>query len=239
MLALEVKNLHKSFSGFTVLDNVSLTVEAGERHAIIGPNGAGKTTLFNIICGSLRADSGEVWIFGENSGQIPPYMRARMGMARTFQKNNLLFGLTLKDNIDLALRGKRLPEELSYFLSTWGLQDRQTMRAGELSYGEQRQVELLLAIVQKPRLILLDEPTAGMSPVETDIIFRMISTLPRAITLLIIEHDMDIVFKLSDRVTVLHNGKTIGAGRPDEVRSNARVKEIYLGIAPGGEENDA
>ncbi|MGI5920718.1 MAG: ABC transporter ATP-binding protein [Syntrophomonadaceae bacterium] len=230
MKILEVKNLNKSFSGFKVLKDVSMTVEAGERRGIIGPNGAGKTTLFNIISGNLRADKGEVWIFGNNVGHLLVYQRARMGMARTFQKNTLFFGLNLQDNIALALKGKESAENISRFLVSWGLEDKQKTRVGELSYGEQRQIEFLLAIVQSPSLVLLDEPTAGMSPAETEIIAQMIKSLSREITLLIIEHDMDIIFKVCDRVTILHNGEIIGDGKPDEIKANPRVKEVYLGL---------
>lgn len=234
MKALEIKSLSKNFGGLTVLRDISFWAENGERVAIIGPNGAGKTTLFNIISGTLPADNGEVWILGKNACRLRPYQRARLGMARTFQRNNLFFGLTLRENIHLARRGKPITADLAEFLETWNMKDKQAMRVEELAYGEQRQVELVLALVQAPHLILLDEPTAGMSPAETDAMAGMIRGLSRGITILIIEHDMDIVFELCDRIMVLHNGTIIGDGKPGEVKANPRVREVYLGIQNEG-----
>ncbi len=229
MKALEVIRLKKSFGGVTVLENISFSIENGERVAIIGPNGAGKTTLFNIICGNLPADSGEVWISEKTASGLRPYQRARMGMARTFQKNNLFFGLTLRENIYLARRGKPMNSELLKFIETWNLKDKQDIRIESLSYGEQRQVELVLALFQNPRLILLDEPTAGMSPAETEVISNMINELPRGITIIVIEHDMEVVFKLCERIMVLYNGTVICDGDPGAVKADLLVTEVYLG----------
>lgn len=234
MKALAVKDLTKSFGGLRVLQNVAFSLESGERRAIIGPNGAGKTTLFNIISGTIRPDAGEVLLFGKNVTRISTHRRSRLGLARTFQKNNLFFNLSLLDNINLALLVNKIPSSPQSFIQKWDLWDKRNIRVGELSYGEQRQVELLLALAQSPRILLLDEPTAGISPVETEVIAAMINALPRDITILIIEHDMDVVFNLADRITVLHLGRVFYEGDPESVKSDHRVKEVYLGT-DGGE----
>jgi len=234
MKALAVKGLTKSFGGLKVLQNVAFSLESGERRAIIGPNGAGKTTLFNIISGTIQPDAGEVLLFGKNITRISTHRRSRLGLARTFQKNNLFFNLSLLDNINLALLINKIPSSPQSFIKKWDLWDKRDTRVGELSYGEQRQVELLLALAQLPRILLLDEPTAGISPVETEVIAAMINALPRDITILIIEHDMDVVFNLADRITVLHLGRVFYEGDLESVKSDQRVKEVYLGT-DGGE----
>ena len=234
MKALAVKGLTKSFGGLKVLQNVAFSLESGERRAIIGPNGAGKTTLFNIISGTIQPDAGEVLLFGKNITRISTHRRSRLGLARTFQKNNLFFNLSLLDNINLALLINKIPSSPQSFIKKWDLWDKRDTRVGELSYGEQRQVELLLALAQLPRILLLDEPTAGISPVETEVIAAMINALPRDITILIIEHDMDVVFNLADRITVLHLGRVFYEGDLESVKSDHRVKEVYLGT-DGGE----
>lgn len=229
MKALEVKGLSKDFGGLQVLKQVSFSVEPGERRAIIGPNGAGKTTLFNIISGIVRPSSGEVLLFGQNITRMIPYRRSRLGLARTFQKNNLFFNLSLYENIRLALLTDNWHIKPRDFLKSWGLWRKRKIRVGDLSYGEQRQVEILLALAQTPKILLLDEPTAGMSAAETELITHMITNLPRDITVMIIEHDMEVLFNLADRVTVLHQGQILCEGEKDEVRSDHRVKEVYLG----------
>lgn len=229
MKVLAVNGLTKSFGGLTVLQNVAFSLEPGERRAVIGPNGAGKTTLFNIISGTLSPDAGEVLLFGKNVTRLSTHHRSRLGLARTFQKNNLFFNLSLLDNINLALLVNKNSSSPENFLKKWALWDKRHTRVGELSYGEQRQVELLLALAQSPKLLLLDEPTAGVSPVETEVVSSMIKALPRDITVLIIEHDMDVVFNLADRITVLHLGRILCEGDTAGVKSDARVKEVYLG----------
>lgn len=229
MKALEVKNISKNFGGLKVLKNVSFSVEAGERRAIIGPNAAGKTTLFNVISGILKPDTGNIEFFGKNITGLKPFQRARLGIARTFQKNNLFSSLSVMENLKLAMgrhKAKVKPDEL---LENFGLQERKLSRICELSYGEQRQVEILLALAQSPKLILLDEPTAGMSPVETEAICRIIGSLPRDIAILMIEHDLEVVFNLADRVTVLHLGEVICEDDRVKIRDNVRVREAYLG----------
>ncbi len=234
MKALEVKDITKKYGGLKVLRHLSLSVAPGERRAIIGPNGAGKTTLFNTITGLSKPDSGKIYIFGKNVTRLSAYHRARLGLSRTFQRNNLFFNLTLLDNINLALHVNRSPQKARDFLQHWGLYHRKNVKVKELSYGEQRQVELLLALVQSPRLMLLDEPTAGISQGESRVITRMIQGLPREVTVIIIEHDMEVVFNLADRITVLNRGQILYEGTAAEVRTHPAVKEIYLGSA--GEE---
>lgn len=236
MKALEVTGLCKNFGGLSVLQGVSFSVHTGERKAIIGPNGAGKTTLFNIISGMIKPTAGEIFMFGKNVTGLSPYRRSRLGLARTFQKNNLFFNLTVFDNIQLALAVGNPLQNPREFLKHWGLWKKRKTPVGELSYGEQRQVELLLALAQSPRLILLDEPTAGMSPAETEMIIEMLAALPQEITVLIVEHDMGVVFRLADRITVLHHGRVLCEGDADLIKSDPRVKEAYLGTA--GEEVD-
>lgn len=231
MKVLEIKNISKNFGGVKVLQDISFFVNSGERRAIIGPNGAGKTTLFNIISGTLKPNTGEIFLFGENVIKFPPYRRAKLGLARTFQKNNLFLGLSLLDNINLALRINNSSFNSREILKNWDLWNKRKVRVGELSHGEQRQVELLLALAQSPKLIILDEPTAGMSPLETQMITKMVASLPPEITILIIEHDMEVVFNLADRITVLHYGQILCEGNKQEIKSNQQVKDVYLGSA--------
>ncbi|TGE32134.1 ATP-binding cassette domain-containing protein [Desulfosporosinus sp. Sb-LF] len=231
MKALETKSLTKQFGGLAVLQEISLHVEKGERRAIIGPNGAGKTTLFNTISGLIKPNAGEIFIFGEKVTQLSSYRRARLGLARTFQQNNLFFNLNLLENINLAISSHKDKFTPRDFLEKWGWWEKRDIPVKELSYGEQRQVELLLALAQTPRLLLLDEPTAGMSSAETNKITTMIGNLSREITVLIIEHDMKVVFDFADQITVLNYGRVLFEGAKGEVRSNERVKEVYLGSA--------
>lgn len=244
--ALRVENLGKHFGGLQVLEKLSFSVAAGERRAIIGPNGAGKTTLFNVIAGELPASEGKIFLFGEDVTGLPNYRRARLGLARTFQKNNLFLNLTVLDNLALVLQKKlglekvwfrprsrggfpRIYDEAMTTLETWQLAARADLPVGELSYGEQRQMEILLGLASGPRLLLLDEPTAGMSMAETRQILDLLRRLPPAVTLLIIEHDMDVVFGLADRITVLYYGRVLAEGTPEEIRADQRVREVYLG----------
>jgi len=229
MKALEINKVSKNYGGLMVLKDVCFTLEQGERRAIIGPNGAGKTTLFNIISGIIKPDSGEIYLSGHNVTRLSTYLRARLGLARTFQRNTLFNSLSIEDNIKLALRKEQSNSKIIDILKSWGLWDKRKFLVKELSYGEQRQIEILLALVQSPQIIILDEPTAGMSPTETEMITEMIKSLSRKITVLIIEHDMDVVFDLADKISVLHNGQILCEGSPDEIKSNPLVKEVYLG----------
>lgn len=244
MSHLEVVNLSKAFGGLQALDKVSLAVEPGERHAIIGPNGAGKSTLFNVITGEVAPASGDVTFSGRDITRLPIHERANLGLGHTFQRNNLFMGLTVFENVRLASQHRhrvnrhwfravesfsQVQEEAEAILAQVGLLPQQKQVVGELAYGQQRALEIALALATEPKVLLLDEPTAGMSPGETAEMVQLIGDLPRSLTMMIVEHDMDVIFSLADRITVLHYGQIIGSGAPDEVRRDARVQEIYLG----------
>jgi branched-chain amino acid transport system ATP-binding protein len=241
---LKVERLYKSFKGLQVLKDVSLEVRPGERHVIIGPNGAGKTTLFNCITGTLPIDQGIVSVNGKQISGLPPYTAVRVGMSRTFQKNNLFGSLTVEENVHLAIlacktyrfnffrpshKYNELLDEAEHLLKQWNLWERRSRIVNELSYGEQRLLEVLLALASKPQILLLDEPTSGMSPAETIQTTKLIQSMPRSITLLVIEHDMDVVFSIADRITVLHHGEVFISGAPEEISGDERVKDIYFG----------
>nr|WP_245251920.1 ABC transporter ATP-binding protein [Paenibacillus sediminis] len=241
---LKVEGLSKSFKGLQVLKNVSLEVEPEERHIIIGPNGAGKTTLFNCITGVLPINEGTVSIQGKMIADLPSHTRVSEGMSRTFQKNNLFGKLTVEENVHLAVTARKsyrfklfksllsykdMQQESQDLLKEWDLWERRNQTVDELSYGEQRLVEIMLAIATKPTILLLDEPTSGMSPAETIQTTKLIQKLPRTISLLVIEHDMEVVFSIADRITVLHHGEVFLSGKPEEIRNDQRVKDIYFG----------
>jgi branched-chain amino acid transport system ATP-binding protein len=243
--ALKVDRLSHAFGGLRALDGVTLAVEVGERRVILGPNGAGKTTLFNLITGLLSAQAGTIHLFDHDVSALAPYRRARLGLGRTFQITTLFPRLTVRESVLLAVQGadsarfsllrpasayRHLGPRAEGLLAEWGLADRGDVPTHELSYGEQRQVELLLALAGRPRALLLDEPTAGLSAVETAAVVTMIERFPRDVTVLLIEHDMDVALALADRVTVLHQGRVLAEGTRDEVRRDARVAEIYLGV---------
>jgi branched-chain amino acid transport system ATP-binding protein len=244
MSALIVSDVSRNFGGVQALSNVSLTVEPGERHLIIGPNGAGKTTLFNVLTGTFAASVGSVLLFGRDITVLPPYARARLGLTRTFQITNLFPRLTVLENVLLALQAtdgsafflhRRLRANEPLFrragalLDDWGLAEIAEKTTKEISYGEKRQLDLILAMAARPRVVLLDEPIAGLSAVEVVRVVDMIRKLPREITILMIEHDMDVAFELADRITVLHQGRLIADGDVDAIRSDPQVAEIYLG----------
>ncbi len=229
MKALELKNISKKYGSLQVLRDISIAFEVGERRALIGPNGAGKTTLFNILSGISKASSGEIYIFGKKVTAMPSHRRSRLALARTFQKNNLFFGLSLRDNLYLAGHSHHLPSMIREVLKNLDLWGKRNRRVGTLSYGEQRQVELLLALAQRPKILMLDEPTAGLSPVETQVITDMIKALPRNLTLLIIEHDMEVVYDLADQVAILHNGSILCEGEKDLIKSDVKALDAYLG----------
>ena len=236
----------RHFGALSALNGVSLAVAPRERRAIIGPNGAGKTTLFNVITGQLAPSAGRILFDGEPVAGLPPHTLARRGMGRSFQRTNLFLKLTVLENLRLAAaadgRGSydllgsverlRAPlERARGAADAVGLDGRLDELAGRLSYGEQRQLEVGVVLATGPKLMLLDEPTAGMSPEETVRMTRMLEGLPREVTLLIIEHDMDVVGSLAERVTVLHYGEVLTEGTFDEVKRDPRVYEVYLGSA--------
>ncbi|HET8999605.1 MAG TPA: ABC transporter ATP-binding protein [bacterium] len=244
---LVTERLTRRFGGVIAVNGVSLDVAAGERHAVIGPNGAGKTTLFNLISGELVPSSGHVRLGDHPITGLAPNKIATQGLARTFQRNNLLQNLEAVENVRLAVQAhttatrrlltptgrlRDLREAALILLARVGLEERASLPARVLSYGEQRQLELAVALAGRPRVVLLDEPTAGMSPAETAGMTSLLSRLGREQTLVIIEHDMDVVFAIADRITVLHLGEVIASGTPDEVRGHPRVQEVYLGAPP-------
>ena len=244
---LVIERLSRRFGALAALNGVSLTVAARERRAIIGPNGAGKTTLFNVITGHLSATSGQVTFAGASIDALSPDAIARRGISRSFQRTNVFPRLTVLENLRLAAgadghgsynllgrggrRWTRQVEQATAVADAVALGGRLREIAGRLSYGEQRQLEVGIALATRPGLLLLDEPTAGMSPEETERMTRMLEALPRDVTLLIIEHDMDVVASLADRVTVLHYGEVLTEGSFEHVKADPRVYEVYLGSA--------
>jgi branched-chain amino acid transport system ATP-binding protein len=238
---IEARDLRRVFGGIAALDGVTLSVAAGERRAIIGPNGAGKTTLFNVLTGELTPTSGTVRLDGEDVTRRQPHELARRGLARMYQRNELFDALTARDNVALAIAASAGPyrpfttppsSEMATsdeLLERVGLAGRAALPAKSLSHGERRQLELALALAQRPRVLLLDEPTAGMSSAETARIAELIATLDRSLTIVIVEHDMDVVFRLADRISVLHEGKVLAEGTPEQMRGDRVVNEVYLG----------
>jgi ABC-type branched-subunit amino acid transport system ATPase component len=242
--ALELQAVSKSFGGLRAVDGVTLEVRPGERRALIGPNGAGKTTLFNLIAGALPVSSGRIILFDRDVTAASASLRARHGLARTFQITNLFPDLSVRENCLLAIQAHSssrfaMLRPLSAFgdlqgraraaLEAVGLAGVADAVVRNLSHGEQRQLEIALALAGRPRMLLLDEPTAGLSPAESRLMAALLARLDPAITVLMIEHDMDIALELSPRVTVLHYGCVIADGSRDEVRADPQVREIYLG----------
>jgi branched-chain amino acid transport system ATP-binding protein len=240
---LELDGVSRRFGELRAVDDVTVTVAGGARHALIGPNGAGKSTLFNLVGGALRPGAGTIRYAGQDITRLPEWRRARLGIARTFQHSSLLLGCTVLDNVLVGVqrevgarlwplgrsRRRVLHDRSREALAAVGLTDRETHAAGALSHGERRQLELAMALAMKPRLLLLDEPAAGMSPAETAGLTTLLADLPRDVTVLLIEHDLDVVFGFADTVSVLHLGRVLVTGTPDEVRAHDRVREAYLG----------
>jgi branched-chain amino acid transport system ATP-binding protein len=245
MTSLVVRDLVKRFNSIDAVAGVTLVVAPGERRVIIGPNGAGKTTLFHCIAGAHLPTSGTIKHNGRDITRLSPNARARQGLARTFQITNLFPSLTLTENVLLALtavetmgarrlfmpmHGDRLRmDRAARLLSDWGLV-RHERQVRHISYGEQRQLELALALASEPRLLLLDEPMAGLSAAESARVMTLISSLPREVSILMIEHDMDMALELADQVSVMHQGKIIAEGDSASIRANAQVQELYLGV---------
>jgi branched-chain amino acid transport system ATP-binding protein len=243
-VVLRFEEVVVAFGALRAVDGVTLAISAGERRAIIGPNGAGKTTLFNAATGVIGPARGRIVFLGRDITRLPPHRRARLGIARTFQITNLFPTLTVTDNIALAARalaarkfsllgsprlnGKELAR-IEHVLGAARLLGRSDTPVEQLSYGEQRQLELALALVGQPRLLLLDEPAAGLSPAERIIVGDIIRPLSRDITVILIEHDMDLALGLVDCVTCMHEGRVLAEGTPDAIRRDARVQEVYLG----------
>lgn len=244
MALLEVKNLYKDFSGLKVLFGINLRVEEGERHAIIGPNGAGKSTIFNVITGKYSPTQGRVIFKGRDITGLPAHQIARLGLARSFQITNIFRGMTVFENVRNAVlsrlgvrysiyptlgRLNRVTEETERILDQIGLLDRKDELAGELAHGHQRALEIGLTIAMDPVLVLLDEPTAGMSSNETKETVKLIERVTKGKALLIVEHDMEVVFSLADRISVIYYGQVLASGLPQDIRMDQRVKDAYLG----------
>jgi branched-chain amino acid transport system ATP-binding protein len=243
-LALEVKELRKSFGGVAVTQGINLSVQPGERRLIIGPNGAGKTTLFNQIAGELQPDSGSIKVFGHDLTRKPVHVRPHFGLSRTYQIINLFNKDTVLHNVALALIGisrrrfnwfkplqvtDAVYEQAQSVLEGVGLADSASRQVGEMSYGEQRRVEIAVAMSQSPKLLLLDEPLAGLSHDERVLIRDLISSLPRSTTIVMIEHDMDVALAFAEKISVLHYGSLIVEGDRDTVVNHPRTREVYLG----------
>jgi branched-chain amino acid transport system ATP-binding protein len=241
---LECDGVTRHFGGLAAVSQVSLRLAAGERRAIIGPNGAGKTTLFRLISGEMPLTAGRVRLFGRDITEMPCHRRTHLGLGRTFQITNIFPSMSVLDNLVLAGLGSgrtkfsmlrplwtyREPRaRAEQLLHTVGLAHKRHLTVGTLSHGEQRQIEIGLALLSRPRILLLDEPTAGLSPAESAMLTRTIQQLDRSITILLIEHDMDVVFDIVSRITVLHLGGLFTEGSPAEVRKDPRVQEIYFG----------
>jgi branched-chain amino acid transport system ATP-binding protein len=244
LTALGIDAVSKNFGGVRALSDISFTVAPRQRRVIIGPNGAGKTTLFNMIAGAFPISSGTITLFGQDITRLPAYERARMGLARTFQITNLFPRLTVKENILLALQAsdrcafslrqrmranRHLFDNADALLEQWQLTAIADQPARQISYGEKRQVDLMLAMAARPKVLLLDEPTAGLSGPEVVRVVGMIRSLPEEMTILMIEHDMDVAFDLADRIAVLHQGRLIAEGDVETIRRDPQVTEIYLG----------
>ncbi len=245
MALLRTENVTKAFGALTAVNGVSLEVEAGSLHSIIGPNGAGKTTLFNLFTGQLTPTSGRIVFDGRDITGTPSHRVAHLGIARSFQRTNVFPALSLLDNVWIAAfarrgswrgfawrRADRYPEVTERALAALrdvGLQDRANQLAREISHGEQRQLELAIALAAAPRLLLLDEPAAGLSPDETQRMVALVRGLKGRYTIVLIEHKMDIIMGVSDRVSVMHFGSLIAEGTPAEIQRNADVRRAYLG----------
>ena len=242
--ALKIIELNKAFGGLRVTQNVSLKIRQGERRLIIGPNGAGKTTLFNQINGDMRPNSGKIELFGTDVTALAPYRRAHLGLSRTYQIITLFTGDTLEHNVTLGLLGllpsrwqmwrplsfyRDLASEARRTLDTVGLLHLADQPISEIAYGEKRRVELAMALAQKPRVLLLDEPLAGLSNSERTTVRSLIASIPRQTTVIMIEHDMDTALDLAETLTLLNYGRVIVDGERDAVIADERTREVYLG----------
>jgi len=243
---LRTEKLNRAFGSLVVTKDVDLEVQAGERHALIGPNGAGKTSFVHQIGGQLSPSSGRILFKGRDIAGLEPAAVCKLGIARTFQKNNLFRGLSVRENVRLAVQAhhgtpwqafrsifadRSLWDRADALLDQIGLRSGLDRKVSELSYGEQRQLEIAIALASEPELLLLDEPTSGMSPAETDAMIDLVRSLPASLAILMIEHDMKVVFSLADRVTVLYYGEVLASGPPAEIQASERVREVYLGGA--------
>jgi branched-chain amino acid transport system ATP-binding protein len=241
---LTVENASRKFGGVHALEDINFSIESGERRAIIGPNGAGKTTLFNLISGMLSPTTGRIFFLEKDITKMRPHKRAAFGLARTYQITNLFSSLTVQENVLLSLQVEHtfgfsfrrpltadnyLVPQAQRLLEPWGMWEKRDVEVRNLSYGDQRQLEIIMALSQNPRLLLLDEPTSGLSSAETATVVTMVEALSADITILFIEHDMDTAFRLAQKVTVLHLGRVLTSGSPEEIKGNTEIQKIYLG----------
>jgi len=246
---LRTEGLSKQWGAFKANSDVSLTFEPGARHALIGPNGAGKTTFINLLTGGFAPTSGAVWLGGQDITRLPQHERVKLGMTRTFQINTLFAGMTVLESVVLAICERRglhkvwwktvenhdeVIDEAMALLATLKLTDEANSITRSMAYGKQRLVEIALALATKPKILLLDEPAAGIPSLESKELFEVIAGLPRDVTVVFIEHDMGLVFRFADRITVLVGGKVLTEGTPEEIAADPRVKEVYLGEAEHG-----
>ena len=241
---LVLQDLSIDFGGLRAVDGVNLTIEQGERRVLMGPNGAGKTTLFNLISGIYPPSRGRIFFFGKEISRYPIYRRAALGMARTYQVTNLFRGLTVADNILMACQALDRRKFVMFrplssyhchmdrcddVLQEFDLWEKRNELVKNLSHGDQRRIEVAMALAEKPRLLLLDEPAAGLSSSETQDLIVLLKKLDPSITIVLIEHDLDVAFEFAERITVLYQGKLLTEGTKEEIRNNATVQEIYLG----------
>ena len=241
---LKINSLVKSFGGLLATDNLSFEVELGTIHAVIGPNGAGKTTLIRQITGETKPDSGTIIFDGKDLSDIPVHLRSALGLARSFQITNIFLDMSTWDNVALAVQAHAghsfhfwkdarkdpvLREPALVFLKQVGLEERADIVAGQLSHGEHRQLEIAMALATRPKMLLLDEPMAGMGPEESKAMVEILQGLKRKLTILLIEHDMDVVFTLADQITVMVYGRGIATDTPESIRKHPEVQAAYLG----------
>lgn len=244
MELLEIDNLEQSYGGLRILQGISFRVKDKERRALIGPNGAGKTTLFNVLCGLTPLRGGQIHLLGHNITHMPPNKRAALGLARSFQITNLFPTVSTLNNVLLAIQGLQTTRFQMFrpidayednlarareLLETVDLWDKRHTLVSELSHGQQRQIEIIQALAAKPKVLLLDEPNAGLTRKESDSIADLINQLVGDTAVLLTAHDMDLVFKLSDQIMVLYYGKIIADGPPEQIKADSKVREIYLG----------
>ncbi len=249
MSLLRTENLSKHWGAFQANSDITLNFETGARHALIGPNGAGKTTFINLLTGVLAPSSGRIWLGDEDVTRLAPHQRVKRGVARTFQINTLFPGLTVLESVMLALfehggrskvwyrsvaRERATEVDAMELLRTLRLQGDANAAVHSLPYGKQRLLEIALALAVKPKILLLDEPAAGIPSEQSGELFEVIAALPRDVTIVFIEHDMNLVFRFAERITVLVAGRVLVEGTPEEIAADPRVKEVYLGEAAHG-----
>ena len=231
-ILLYTENLTKNFQGIKAVNDINFKINNNEIRALIGPNGAGKTTFVSLLCGRIKSSKGKVFFNGVNISHLPVFTRISMGIGYTFQITSIFFNLTVSENVALAIKNKRQEEKksiVSEVLNKVGLIDRINQRSGDLSYGHQRLLELAMGIAQKPKLLILDEPTQGLSDLEIENFKKLIKKISATVTVLLIEHNMDVVMSIADKITVLHFGEIIAEGDKQSIQRNPIVQKAYLG----------